>query len=120
MQSRAPRPSLPEHSAQASGVEFAMSHQELVDALRAMDGLVDVGGEPPNFQFRNRPFLHFHTVDDETYADVRFGTGDFEPFWASTPQERIELLARVSDHVERLTRSSRSDRRGRSRRPPRR
>jgi hypothetical protein len=100
--------------------EFAMSHADLVDALRAMEGLVDVGGDPPNFQFRNRPFLHFHMIDAGTYADVRFGTGDFEPYWASTPQERIELLGRVSDHVERLTRSTKSDRTRRSRRPRRR
>ena len=87
-----------------------MSHEELVEGLGAINGLVDVGGDPPNFQFRNRPFLHFHTIDEGTYADVRFGTGDFEPVWASTPQERLELLARVSDHVERLTRSTKSGR----------
>jgi hypothetical protein len=94
--------------------EFAMNHQDLVDALRGIDGLVDVGGDPPNFQFRSRPFLHFHTTeDDKTYADVRFGTGDFEPVWVSTPEERLELLAQVSDHVERLQRSTKSSRGGR-------
>jgi len=110
MRSRAPRPSLPAHSESTGAVEFGMSHEELVDALRALDGLVDVGGDPPNFQFRSRPFLHFHTSDEGTYADVRFGTGDFEPVWASTPQERLELLARVADHVEGLTRSTKSGR----------
>ena len=117
MRSRTPRPPLPPQAESTGGVAFGMSHEELVDALRAIDGLVDVGADPPNFQFRNRPFLHFHTTDEGTYADVRFGTGDFEPVWASTPQERLELLARVSDHVERLTRSTKSDRGGRSRRP---
>ena len=109
MRSRAPRPSLPQDSQPAGGTEFAMSY--LVEALRAIDGLVDVGADPPNFHFRGRPFLHFHTTEDGTYADVRFGTGDFEPMWASTPQERMELLARVSDHVERLGHSTKSDRR---------
>ena len=97
-------------------VEFAMTHQDLVDALRAIDGLVDVGADPPNFQFRSRPFLHFHTTEEGTYADVRFGTGDFEPVWASTPQQRLELLARVADHVERVSRSTKVDRNRRSRR----
>jgi hypothetical protein len=93
-----------------------MSHQELVDALRGIDGLVDVGGDPPNFQFRSRPFLHFHATDDRTYADVHLGSGDFEPVWASKPEERLELLARVTDHVERLTRSTKQNRRRPTRR----
>jgi hypothetical protein len=92
-----------------------MSHHELVAALRATEGLVDVGGDRPNFHFRSRPFLHFHSHADGTYADVRFGRGDFEPVWASTPQERRELLARVCDHIERLDHARKSNRR-RSRR----
>jgi hypothetical protein len=88
-----------------------ISHEDLVAALRAVDGLLEVGRNPPNFQFRFRPFLHFHEHPDGTYADVRFGHGDFEPVWASTPQERLELLARVCDHVERLERSRKSRRR---------
>lgn len=92
-----------------------MTHDELVDALRGIDGLVDVGVDPPNFQFRSRPFLHFHTTEGRIFADVRFGGPDFEPVWASTPQERFELLARVADHVERLQRSAKSGR-GRNRR----
>lgn len=92
-----------------------MSHDDLVAALRGIEGLVDVGGDRPNFQFRSRPFLHFHSDVDGTYADVRFGRGDFEPVWASTPQERRELLARVCDHVEGLDRARRSSNR-RSRR----
>jgi len=94
-----------------------MSHQGLIDALRAIEGLVDVGGDPPNFQFRSRPFLHFHTDERGTYADVRFGTGDFEPMPASTPGERLELLARVADHVESVEHSTKS---GRNHRPRRR
>jgi hypothetical protein len=92
-----------------------MSHDDLVAALRSIDGLKDVGKSLPNFQFRSRPFLHFHSGPDGTYADVRFGSGDFEPVWASTPGERADLLARVEDHVRRLARQRKDDR-GRRRR----
>ena len=88
-----------------------MTHEQLVAALRALDGLVDVGREHPNFHFRGKPFLHFHSDDEGTYADVRFGSGDFEPMWAATPRERLELLARVVDHVERVERPRKSSRR---------
>jgi hypothetical protein len=88
-----------------------MTHEQLVDALRAIDGLVDVGIDPPNFHFRSQPFLHFHRSDDGgTYADVRFGGGDFEPVWASNPGEREQLLARVIDHVEGLAQARKWDR----------
>lgn len=88
-----------------------MTHEQLVAALRAIDGLVDVGIDPPNFHFRSQPFLHFHRSDDGgTYADVRFGGGDFEPVWASNPGEREQLLARVIDHVESLAQARKSDR----------
>ncbi len=103
MQTRVPRAQLPIRSgAESASDRVGMTHEQLLDALRAVDGLTDVGRDPPNFHFRSRPFLHFHTHDDRIYADVRFGNGDFEPIWASTPQEREELLERVSDHVERL------------------
>ena len=89
-----------------------MTHEQLVASLRGVDGLVDVGRDPPNFHFRSRPFLHFHATDDGVYADVRFGTGDFKSIWVSTPREREALLARVCDHVESLhnQRKSRRDR----------
>ena len=91
-----------------------MSHDDLVAALRAIDGLHDVGsGGRPNFHFRSRPFMHFHVAAEGTYADVRFGGGGFEPVWASTPAERAELLARVQDHVMRIAGNRKS---GRSRR----
>jgi hypothetical protein len=114
MQTRVPRAQLPSRGGVASSDRVGMTHEQLLDALRAVDCLLDVGRDPPNFHFRSRPFLHFHMHDDGMYADVRFGNGDFEPIWASTPQEREELLARVSDHVERLqtlkARRARSDR----------
>jgi hypothetical protein len=88
-----------------------MTHDELVEALRSIDGLVDHGGGSPNFHFRSRPFLHFHEDDRGTYADVRLGTAGFEPIRASTADERLALLASVIDHVERLAQTRKSDRR---------
>jgi hypothetical protein len=89
-----------------------MSHADLVEALRAIDGLVDVSGgetDRPNFYLRHAPFLHFHKDPGGggLYADVRLGGGkgtDFEPVWASTPDEREELLRRVRKHVRRAAR----------------
>jgi hypothetical protein len=111
MQARVPRSRLPSRSDAVPSDRLGMTHDQLLDTLRAVDGLIDVGHDPPNFHFRSRPFLHFHVHDGATYADVRFGNGDFEPVWASTPQEREELLARVCDHVERLERLQKSRRR---------
>jgi len=42
------------------------------------------------------------------YADVKLGTGDFEPVRASTPAERAALLRRVERHVERSERARKS------------
>jgi hypothetical protein len=88
-----------------------MSHDDLVAALRAVDALRDVGSDHhPNFHFRSRPFLHFHSNAEGIYADVRFGSGDFEPVWASTPEERQALLTRVRTHVTRIERNRKSGR----------
>jgi hypothetical protein len=110
MRDRAPRAPLPARQEREQDDGPGMSHDDLVAALRAIEGLVDVGQDPPNFHFRSRPFLHFHDHAEGTYADVRFGQGDFEPVWASTPQERQQLLARVCDHVERLDRARKPNR----------
>lgn len=104
---REPRPPLParveaNEPVAANGLiteEAGLTHAGLVEALRAIDGLVDVGRDPPNFHFCDRPFLHFHDEAGRTYADVRFGH-DFEPVWASTPTERSELLSLVVEHIE--------------------
>lgn len=88
-----------------------MSHDDLVAALREIDGLRDVGSaNNPNFQFRSRPFLHFHSGAEGTYADVQLGTGDFEPVGASTPEEREALFTLVRNHVRRIERSRKSRR----------
>ncbi len=106
-----PRPPLPQRGT-ADDDRGGMTHEQLVSALRAVDGLVDVTGghgDRPNFQFRRKPFLHFH-VDRETggvYADVKLSGGprsDFEPMWASTSTERDDLLRLVRKHVRRSTR----------------
>jgi hypothetical protein len=89
-----------------------MSHLELVEALRAIDGLVDVtrgNGDRPNFHLRHKPYLHFHDSPDGggIYADVKLGGGpsaDFIPVWASSPAEREDLLRRVQKHVRGLRR----------------
>jgi len=86
------------------------THDDLVAALRAIDALDDVGNYQPNFQFRSRPFLHFHIGPDGIYADVRLGTKDFRPVSASTPEEREELLARVRSHVAHVERTRKSRR----------
>jgi len=89
-----------------------MTYLELIEALRAIDGLVDVTGghgDRPNFHLRHKPFLHFHIDQDGggLYADARLGGGppaDFEPIWASTPGEREDLLRRVRRHARRTLR----------------
>jgi hypothetical protein len=112
IRSRTPRKPLRQRGSEPAGSELAgMSHDQLVAALREVEGLRDVGDDDhPNLRFRGRPFLHFHDRDGRTYADVRFGGGDFEPVWASTPQERAELLARVRRHVTRVGRTRKSGR----------
>lgn len=89
-----------------------MSHDDLVEALRSLAGLVEVGHGSANFHLRSTPFLHFHDHPNGMYADVRLGGGDFRPVWVSTPSERLELLALVHDHVEQLDRSTKRNREG--------
>jgi hypothetical protein len=113
MQARVPRAKLPLRSDAGPADDIGITHDQLLDALRAVDGLVDLGGDPPNFHFRSRPFLHFHFTDQGMYADVRFDRGDFEPVWVATHRERQELLARVTEHVERLQASRKTRRRSR-------
>jgi hypothetical protein len=88
-----------------------MTHAQLVEELRAIDGFTDVtnvGGDRPNFHLRHKPYLHFHeSQEGEIYADVTVGGGTsahFEPVWASTPTEREVLLRRVRKQVRRVSR----------------
>jgi hypothetical protein len=105
-----PRPPLPERPAVED--HGGMTHAELVEELRAIDGLVDVTrghSDRPNFHLRHKPLLHFHTDRDSGAldADVKFGGGpsaDFEPVWASTSAERKDLLRRIRTHARRISR----------------
>lgn len=89
-----------------------MTHAQLVEALRGVQGLVDVTGgdtDRPNFHLRHKPFLHFHldSMSGGVYADVKLGggpTADFEPVWAATPGEREELLRRVKRRARSVAR----------------
>ena len=81
------------------------THDDLVAALRRIEGLEDVGNYHPNFHFRSRPFLHFHVDARGIYADVKLGTPDFREIPVSTPEERAELLTRVERHVTRVERT---------------
>jgi hypothetical protein len=93
----------------------AMTFDELVEVLRGIKGLRDTGKVHPHFQFRSRPFLHFHGQGEDTYADVKWD-GTFEPVPAATPEERRALLNQVREHVAANPPRSRSPRevRGRS------
>jgi hypothetical protein len=103
---------MPAHARAVSG-DDGMTHLELVEALRSIDGLEDVTGglgDRPNFHLRHKPFLHFHERPEEgggIYADVKLEGGpsaEFVPVWASTPAEREDLLLRVRKHVRNLRR----------------
>jgi hypothetical protein len=110
---RRPRPRPPLRARETAEVASGgMTHEQLLEALRAIDGLVDVTGghgDRPNFHLRHKPFLHFHADPNGggLYADVKLGGGrsaDFEPVWASTPPEREDLLRRVRKQVRRAAR----------------
>lgn len=73
-----------------------MSHDELVAALRRLDGLEE-RGKTPHFYLGGRPFLHFHGDGDERTADIRPpGAGEWERVPAATPADRAVLLERVT------------------------
>lgn len=105
---RSRRPRKPVAAAAGGGVRAGISFDDLVAALREVEGLRDVGTGNPVFHFRSKPFLHFHDGLEGRYADVKFGSGDWEPVRASTPAERLELLRRVARHVEKLERARKS------------
>jgi hypothetical protein len=107
-----PRPPVPERRAAEEGHDDGLTHTQFVEALRDIDGLIDVTGgnsDRPNFHLRDKPFLHFHADagGGGIYADVKLGGGtgaDFEPVWASSAADRADLLLRIHRHVRRATR----------------
>jgi hypothetical protein len=110
------RDPLPERKVGIPSEGDGLSYQDLVAALRKVEGLRDVGKQYPNFHFRGRPFLHFHEGERGLYADIRLGTRDFQPVWASTPTERANLLDRVQRHVAKTERTRKADRATKDRR----
>lgn len=75
-----------------------LTHEDLVEALRRVNGLRDIGKMFPNFHFKSKAFLHFHLGADRSYADVRLGER-FETWPVTTPAQRRALLDAVRTHV---------------------
>jgi hypothetical protein len=71
---------------------------ELLDGLRAVDGLTEK--RPGAFSRGSRAFLHFHEDPTGIYADVRFAD-EFERGRVTTRREQRALVARVRAAVAR-------------------
>ena len=67
--------------------------EPLLAQLRALDGLTEKSRGV--FSLRSRACLHFHADGDDTYADVRIGTDEFERSRATTKAEQRALVAAV-------------------------
>jgi hypothetical protein len=67
--------------------------EPLLEQLRAIDGLTEKSRGV--FYLRSRACLHFHADGDDTYADVRIGTAEFERTRATTRAEQRALVAAV-------------------------
>jgi hypothetical protein len=67
--------------------------EPLLDELRAIDGLTEKSRGV--FYRRSTACLHFHADGDDTYADVRLVTDDFERLRATTKAEQRALVAAV-------------------------
>jgi hypothetical protein len=67
--------------------------EPLLARLRAIDGLTEKSRGV--FYRRSKACLHFHADGDDTYADVRLDTDDFERTRATTKAEQRALVAAV-------------------------
>ncbi len=67
--------------------------EPLLARLRAIDGLTEKSRGV--FYLRSRACLHFHADGDDTYADVRIGTDEFERTRSTTKSEQNALVAMV-------------------------
>jgi hypothetical protein len=67
--------------------------EPLLGQLRSIAGLTEKSRGV--FYRRSRACLHFHADGDDTYADVRIGTDEFERTRATTKAEQRALLATV-------------------------
>jgi hypothetical protein len=66
---------------------------ELLDQLRAIDGLVE--RTPGSFYRRSNGFLHFHIDGDDVWCDVKLSGPDFDRVRATTKDEQQALLTAV-------------------------
>jgi hypothetical protein len=67
--------------------------EPLLVQLRGIAGLTEKSRGV--FYRRSRACLHFHADGDDTYADVRLDTGDFERTRVTTKSEQRALVAAV-------------------------
>jgi N-acetylglutamate synthase-like GNAT family acetyltransferase len=67
--------------------------EPLLAQLRAIDGLTEKSRGV--FYRRSKACLQFHADGDDTYADVRLDTDDFERTRATTKAEQRALVAAV-------------------------
>jgi hypothetical protein len=67
--------------------------EPLLTQLRGIDGLTEKSRGV--FYRRSKACLHFHADGDDTYADVRLDTDDFERTRATTKAEQRALVAAV-------------------------
>ena len=67
--------------------------EPLLEQLRRVPGLTEKS--PGTFYRGSRAFLHFHADGDDTYADVKLTTDEFERTRVTTKAEQRALVASV-------------------------
>ena len=67
--------------------------EPLLAQLRAIEGLTEKSRGV--FYLRSKACLHFHADGDDTYADVRLDSDDFERTRTTTKAEQRALVAAV-------------------------
>ena len=72
--------------------------EPLLEELRSIGGLTEKSRGV--FYRRSRACLHFHADGDDTYADVRLVTDDFERTRATTKAEQRALVAAVKRSLD--------------------
>ena len=71
--------------------------EPLLVQLRAIDDLTEKSRGV--FYLRSKACLHFHADGDDTYADVRLDSDDFERTRATTKAEQRALVAAVKRSI---------------------
>jgi hypothetical protein len=74
--------------------------EPLLAQLRGVDGLAEKSRGV--FYLRSRACLHFHADGDDTYADLRIGTDEFERIRTTTRTEQRAFLAAVKRALDKL------------------